>query len=171
MIEVKSLVMAIISFFLQEAVPVISTDTVFFLDVESKTITIEQHNLSTIKEQEKAAVVGLKLAMKQTTLDDSLQHLKLVSKEVFEEDSKLNAVIKLSYNSLKDIESLGFHLNSDGTYTYYKNNTIELLIDNGVEEEREINFKADKNIKFKMFPKINKNIKLISLAPAWSKTQ
>ncbi|MGJ8731658.1 MAG: hypothetical protein ACSHW4_00895 [Cellulophaga sp.] len=171
MVEVKSLVMAIISFFLQGEVPLVSTDTVFFVDVESKTITIEQHNLSTIKGQEEAAIVGLELAMKQTSLDDSLQRLTLVSKDVFTVGNKLNATIKLSYNSIKDITSLGFNLNTDGTYAYYKNNTIELLADNGVEEERQFNFKADQNIKFKVTPILHKDVKLISLTTAWAKAQ
>ncbi|APU10790.1 hypothetical protein JM80_3306 [Cellulophaga sp. RHA_52] len=171
MVEVKSLVMAIISFFIQGEVPLVSTDTVFFVDVESKTITIEQHNLSTIKGQEEAATVGLKLAMEQTSLDDSLQGLTLISKKIYEKDNTLNATIKLSYNSIKYITSLGFHLNTDGTYAYYKNNTIELLTDNGVEEEHQYNFKADQNIKFKITPIIYKDVKLISLAPAWNKKQ
>lgn len=171
MVEVKSLVMAIISFFIQGEVPLVSTDTVFFVDVESKTITIEQHNLSTIKGQEETATVGLKLAMEQTSLDDSLQGLTLISKELYKKENTLNATIKLSYNSIKDITSLGFHLNADGTYAYYKNNTIELLTDNGVEEENQLNFKGDQNIKFKVKPILHKDVKLISLASVWNKKQ
>ena len=168
MVEIKSLILAIICFFTQEQIPVISTDVTLFLDVTEKIIIIEQHNLSTIKEEEQNAIKGLKAIKNKTDLVASMQNVTLISKEIFVKNNELNAKIKLSYTSIKDIADLGFSLNTDGTYSYFKSNTIELLTDNGIEKEDEFIFKADKNIKFKVTPKLYKDVKLISLAPAWS---
>lgn len=167
MIEIKPIIAAIICFFTQDPLPIISETTVLNINFIHKEIIIEHEKLITAagyEEQAKAALIQIDSL---NSLDTSMDSLKLISKDFHEKDGFLNASIKVKFNSIKELEKIGFFVNAEGKLKYYKSDGIALLNENGVEKENDFIFEADKLISFRATPKFNGIFEKTSLLAIW----
>lgn len=171
MIEIKPIIVAIVCFFTQEPFPVIGESTLLYIDFTLKEITIEHENLITAAAYVEMAKDALNQINKSNTLDASMGNISLVSKDFFEKDGRLNATIKVKFQELKDLEKIGFFVNPKGKLSYYKIDVMELLNENGIENEKEFIFEVDKTIAFKSTPKFTTPFEKVSLLSVWQENK
>lgn len=170
MIEIKPIIAAIICFFTQDPLPIISETTVLNIDFVQKEIIIEHEKLITAAGYEAQAELALTKINGFNSLDAAMGDISLVSKEIYEKDGVvLNASLKLKFKKIKDLEIIGFSMNKEGKLTYYKMDDIELLNENGTETENKFIFDADTFIFFKSVRKFNRSFEKVSLLATWKK--
>ncbi len=148
--EVKILIFALVSFFSQENLPIAAKSAEIHIDVVNKQIALYQYDIYSLEQYKEEARKGLNTLMSTTVLHPDLRMLKLANKHFYEEDGKLNVVLHLQYDAIKDLRKISFYLNEEGILSYPYMTEYEYGLQTGNIDNRYVRFKADTNVKFSM---------------------
>lgn len=144
------MIVALVSFLTQEQVLIVSTSAEIDIDRTEQQITITQNNLFSIEGYREETKKGLDSLMKINSLLPELAPLRLTSKEFYEQDGALNAVLVLEYDNLKDLRKMSVYADQQGNLSYPYMPDFEYTMQTGRIEDRHVRFDEGQDVKFKM---------------------
>lgn len=148
--EVKILVMALVSFLSQEQIPIVAKSAEIHIDREYQQITITQRDLFSVEPYRDLAKAGLDTLMKTRSLREDMSPLRLVSTNFYEEEGKLNAVLQLQYDDLKDLSKMSFYADEKENLSYPYITGFRYGLKTGRVDDKHIRFSAEEDVSFHM---------------------
>lgn len=169
--EVKILVLALVSFLSQENLPIAAKSAEINIDRGNKQVMITQYDIYSLEGYRDLAAIGLDSLMRATVLTNDLAPLKLVSKHFSEKDGKLNAVLYLQYEDIKDLRKVSFYSDEQGNLSYPYMESYNYGLETGKVAKRYVRFDASDDVKFTMEAKEKSLPEMYSLLDDWKKLE
>jgi hypothetical protein len=169
--EVKILVVALVSFLTQEQLFIVSESAEIHIDKTEQQIRIIQNNLFSIEGYNEETKNGLDTLMQINTLREDMAPLRLLSKEFYEEDGMLNAIMILEYDNITDLRKLSVYADEEGNLSYPYMPDFEYIMKTGRIENRYVRFDDGQDVKFKMERKGMKIPGTYSLLEDWKELE
>lgn len=148
--EIKILIVALVSFLSQENLPIVAKSAEIHIDRINKQVTIEQQDLISMEQYRDMAKAGLDSLMRTQSLREDMAPLRLVSKRFYEDKGRLNAVLYLQYDDLKDLRNMSFYADDTGGLSYAYMESFEYGLQTGRIDGRDVRFDQGQDVKFKM---------------------
>lgn len=148
--EVKILVLALVSFLSQENLPIVAKSAEINIDRTNQQITIKQNDLFSLEPYRDMARTGLDSLLKVQSLRADMAPLRLINTSFYEEEGKLNAVLQLQYDALKDLRNMSFFADEEGNLSYAYMEDFEYGLQTGRIDGRYVRFDNSSDVKFKM---------------------
>lgn len=148
--EIKILVMALVSFLSQEQLPIVAKSAEIHIDRTNQQVVIKQYDLFSVAPYRDMAKAGLDSLMQAQKLRSDMAPLRLVSKNFYEEDGKLNAKLHLQYDDLKDLREMSFYADDEGNLSYSYMDDFEYSLQTGSIDGSHVRFHTGQDVKFKM---------------------
>lgn len=148
--EVKILIVALVSFLSQENIPITAKSAEIHIDRTNRQVTIKQYDLISVEQYRELAKVGLDSLMQVQSLREDMAPLRLTHTSFYEEDDKLNAVLYLQYEDVKDLRKMSFYSDPEENLSYPYMDSFEYDLRTGRVDGRNVRFDQGQDVKFKM---------------------
>ncbi len=141
--QIKILVFALVSFLSTEDIPIGAKSARIEIDTKSKQIRLYQYDLYSLEQYSAIAKAGMDTLLRTQNLVEDLSPLKLTSKHFYEEDGKLNAILYLQYQDLKDLRKISFYADEEGNISYPYLEDYQYNLETGKADGRYIRFNSE----------------------------
>ncbi|TMM58158.1 hypothetical protein FEE95_01650 [Maribacter algarum] len=169
--EIKILVFALVSFLSTEDIPIGSKLAEIDINVKTKQIRLHQYDIYSLEQYKENAKAGLDTLMRTNDVIQDLSPISMTSKHIYEEDGKLNAILYLQYQDLKDLRKISFYADEAGNLSYPYLEDYRYDLSAGRIDGRYVHFDANQNVQFRMGRKEYLFKGMYNLAGEWKQLE